>query len=252
MPKEPLGTLPVAPMHLPHWHARAASSASTRWPTRRPPWHTRVTALLAPGTGGHGPGVCSTPGLSPQAGVGMDGDRGTCAALPALWHPLPHAGTSQPGPPTTWVGVTRTRCPCTPAWPGRLGQGPGAGWGGGAGAVGTPDPAPHSQCQHPHSALSLAAYAKGKGWGAGSHSPQDGWVKLNPIWFHYWLQSLESWLLSSSARKGQGGGTESPEHPAAPRRRPSIPLFPPITHITGQHAEGCTSSLSPACEDGAS
>lgn len=100
-------------------------------PTRHPPWHTHVTALLAPGTGGHGPGMCSTPGLSPQAGVGMDGDRGTCAALPALWHALPHAGTSQPGPPTTWVGVTRTRCPCTPPWPGRLGQGPGAGWGGG-------------------------------------------------------------------------------------------------------------------------
>lgn len=98
---------------------------------------------------------------------------------------------------------------------------------------------PHTLCQHPHSALSPAARAKGKGWGPGSHSPQDGWVKLNPIWFHYWLQSLESWLLSSSARKGQGGGTEITGASLCPMEEVKYPpLSPPITHITGQLCRG--------------
>lgn len=231
--------------HAPATRAHsAASPTSTRSPTLA---HT--SPCCWPQAQGNTGQACA--GVSPQAAVGMNGDRGTCATFPALWHLLPHAGTFQPGPPTTWVGVTRTRCPCTPPWPGRLGQRPWCRMGWGGGAVGTNNPAPHSQCQHPHfppQPSRMICPCQGEGMGGREPLPTRWMGEIKPD-LVYWLQSLESWLLSSSARKGQGGDTESPEHPCPPWRRPSIPVLLPITHITGQLAGGCTGSLSPTCED---
>lgn len=47
-------------------HTRSQPRQLVGWPTCHPPCHPRVTVLLAPGTWGHGPGVCGTLGLSPQ------------------------------------------------------------------------------------------------------------------------------------------------------------------------------------------
>lgn len=135
-------------------------------------------------------------------------------------------------------GVTRTRCPCTPPQLRRLVKGS---WvqDGGEQQVPPPILPPRTQCQHPHPAPSPAACAgEGEGRGeAGSCSPQDGWVELNPIWFHYRSQSPEPWLLSSQAREGPGVGghsiTRSPEHPAAPP--PAEMSIPPLFSHYSHH-----------------
>ena len=89
-----------------------------------------------------------------------------CATLPAH---TPRGDTAQTTPPSPGWGGDKDVVPlCTPT---AEEAGLGVPWQDG-GAAGTPPP--------PHPAPSPAA----GGGEAGSRSPQDGWVELNPIWFH--------------------------------------------------------------------
>lgn len=107
---------------------------------------------------------------------------------------------------------------------------------------------PAASASTPHAAPSPAV--PGPGGGTGGRSPQDGWVELNPIWFHYRPQSPEPWLLSSQASKGPGGGGGGTASPALW----SIPLLsrekcpcPPFLPSPGSVAGG----MSPTHEGAA-
>lgn len=165
----PAAAATPAPTHSqPCRHAVARLSPAPAHACHQPR-HTRVTAPLAPGTGGQGPGVCGTPALSPWPGVGMEGDRGRRATLPA------HAprGASSPAlarpspetlPPGQGWGVTRTRCPCAPPRPRKLVRGSR----GRMGVSGTPS------ASTPHPAPSPAAGEAAGGPGAAPRE-MDGW-----------------------------------------------------------------------------
>lgn len=247
VPKQPLGSPPVASVHSPRRHPHVGSPGSTRWHACHQPLAHACRCAAGPSHGQTRASRVRHTGVVTAARSG-DGGGGAGADVP----PCPHTGPTVPPAPRWHVpaqnprrlagagGVTRTRCPCThPHGRGDWSRGPGAG-GGGQQAPSILPPAPSAST--PHSAPSPAArclwwWLRGGG-GSRELLPARWMGGIKPDLFHYRPQSPEPWLLSSWVREGLGGGTASPAPwsiplPPGEETQPP-PALSPVTHITGR------------------
>lgn len=192
VPKQPLGSPPVASVHSPRRHPRAGSPGSTRWHACHQPLAHACRCAAGPRHGQTRASRVRHTGVVTAARSG-DGGGGAGADVP----PCPHTGPTVPPAPRWHVpaqnprrlagagGVTRTRCPCThPHGRGDWSRGPGAGGGGSRHPLSCHlHPVPAPPILPPAQLPAVCGGGCGGEGGAGSCSPQDGWVELNPICF---------------------------------------------------------------------